>query len=69
MTTQSKDQAADSQPRDKSLAAYKGWITEIARRLTTKTTINLTESEWIANWKEYWNEIAGSRGNPKLHSR
>ena len=69
MKFQIKDSAADSQPRDKSLDAYKGWMMEIARRLTTTTTIHLTEAEWAANWKEYWNKNASSRGNQKLHSR
>ena len=69
MKFQIKDRAADSQPRDKSLDAYKGWIMEIARRLTTKDTINLTEAEWVANWKGYWNENADSHGNQKPHSR
>ena len=46
-----------SRPRNKSVEAYKAWIMEIARRLTTKeTSIQMTETEWIASWKEYWTE-------------
>ena len=46
-----------SRPVDKSVEAYKAWIMEIARRLTTDPTkIQLTEAEWIANRTEFWNE-------------
>ena len=46
-----------SRTPDKSLEAYKVWIREIARRLTTQETeIKLTEEEWIANWKAFLKE-------------
>jgi hypothetical protein len=35
-------------PKDESLEAYKAWMTELARNLTTDT-IKWTEEEWIAN--------------------
>ena len=51
-----------SRPRDKSVESYKIWIMEIAQRLTTgKNMIELTEAEWIANWKEYWNEESNNK--------
>jgi hypothetical protein len=44
-----------SRPKDKSLGAYKAWMTELAARLTTeKTGIKWTEKEWIENWKKFW---------------
>ena len=44
-----------SRPKDRSLEAFKIWMTEIAERLTTqKVMINLTEEEWKKNWKEFW---------------
>jgi len=50
-----------SRPKDKSVEAYKAWMMEIARRLTTgHTAIKLTESEWVANCKEFWTEKSGS---------
>jgi len=46
-----------SRPKDKSVEAYKAWIMEIARRLTTEhSAIKLTEAEWVANCKEFWTE-------------
>ncbi|MEO7841057.1 MAG: hypothetical protein ABIU06_17085 [Anaerolineales bacterium] len=40
-----------------SLDAYKAWIMEIARQLTTqKTELELTEQEWRANWKAFLKE-------------
>ena len=46
-----------SHPNDKSLEAYKVWIRELSSRFTTdKLEIKLTQQEWIASWKEYWNK-------------
>jgi putative sterol carrier protein len=42
-----------SLPKDKSLEAYKEWVTGIAKRLT-KTEFVLSESEWIESWKDFW---------------
>jgi hypothetical protein len=47
-----------SRPKDKSVEAYKAWVTEIAKRLTTQhTIIKLTEAEWVANCEEFWREV------------
>jgi hypothetical protein len=57
MKSQSADRVTTSGPKDPSLNAYKAWIREIARRLTTETsTIKLTEEEWTAYWKDFWKE-------------
>ncbi len=46
-----------ARPKDRSLEAFKIWMTEIAERLTTqKTMIRLTEDEWRKNWKEFWQQ-------------
>ena len=46
-----------SHPEDRSLKAYKAWMTEIAKRLTTgKKALKLTEAEWIENWKDFWKQ-------------
>lgn len=46
-----------SRPRDQSLEAYKDWMMELAKRLTTeKTGIKWTEKEWIENWKKFWQD-------------
>lgn len=59
MKSKSNKEVLNKGPKDKSLEAYKIWVTEIAERLTTKKdTIELTEAEWMASWKEYWKEIA-----------
>lgn len=42
-----------SLPKDRSLQAYKIWVTDIAKRLT-KTEFVLSENEWEENWKEFW---------------
>jgi hypothetical protein len=59
MTIQVNDRATHSRPTNRSIEAYKAWITEIAHRLTTEqTAIQFTEAEWIVHWKEYWKEIS-----------
>jgi hypothetical protein len=64
MTIQLQKRTTTSRPRDRSVEAYKAWITEISQRLTTvQQAIQLTESEWRANWKEYWEENQRSRSN------
>jgi hypothetical protein len=63
METQLNNKITFSRPKDKSVEAYKAWIMEIAERLTTeKNKIQLTEAEWLLNWREYWKEkMAGDK--------
>jgi len=62
METQPNNKVTFSRPKDKSVEAYKAWIMEIAERLTTaKNKIELTEAEWLLNWREYWKEKTGAR--------
>jgi hypothetical protein len=57
MNSQPADRASLTGPYDRSLDAYKTWILEIARRLTTEhSTLKLTEEEWVMYWKEFWKE-------------
>jgi hypothetical protein len=57
MKTEWVERASSSRPKDQSLEAYKDWIHEIVRRLTTRSTqIELTEAEWIMFWKDFWKE-------------
>ena len=52
MMNKPKREAKPSRPTDESLEAYKAWIRDISRRLTTsKVEINLSE-EWVKSWKE-----------------
>lgn len=44
-----------SHPRDRSLESYIAWI--MGKRLSQgNTDTSFTEAEWIAAWKEYWEE-------------
>ena len=57
MEIKSYTKLAPSKPIDRSLEAYKVWIAELTNRFTTnKPEIKLTQQEWIASWKEYWNK-------------
>ena len=57
MKDKSNEKPTISRPKDNSLEAYKAWLMEIIKRLTKEgTEVRLTEDEWIASWKEYWEE-------------
>ena len=46
-----------SRPKDRSLEAYKAWIMELAKKITTgRATVKWTEEEWIAHWEKFWKE-------------
>lgn len=46
-----------TQPKDRSLEAYKVWVIEIAERLTKEDIdLQLTPQDWTINWQEYWQE-------------
>ena len=57
MQTKENNRGKPSGPKDRSLEAYKTWMIEIARRLTTqKTMIQLTEGDWRKSWRKYWQQ-------------
>jgi hypothetical protein len=41
-------------PADKSLAAYKTFILDMQQHLTRNRDDKLSEDEWVAYWKEFW---------------
>lgn len=43
-----------SRPVDRSLAAYKDWITSTVAELIGNTDDDMTEAEWKAAWQEFW---------------
>jgi len=44
-----------SRPKDRSLEAYKTWIMH-KPFAQENTRFSFTEAEWVAAWKEYWDE-------------
>lgn len=57
MNRQSIKNMPSSGPKDQSLNAFKAWMLEIARRLTTdQNGIKLTDAEWTKYWQEFWAE-------------
>jgi hypothetical protein len=57
MKSQTTDRVTTSGPKNQTLTAYKAWIRDIARRLTTeKSSIKLSEAEWTAHWRDFWRE-------------
>lgn len=41
-----------TQPKDKSLEAYKEWMRAMAKALGGKD--NMTEQEWLTDWQAFW---------------
>ena len=59
MENQYKETTNLSRPKDNSLEAYKVWILTADHRLTQiNTRMKFTEAEWVAGWREYWEEGA-----------
>jgi hypothetical protein len=51
-----------SRPKDRSIEAYKAWMMELAKQLSSEENeIKWTEEEWIANWEKFWREKETSR--------
>ncbi len=42
-------------PADKSLAAFKKWLTETTQTLGGKSE-EISEADWIKMWREFWAE-------------
>jgi hypothetical protein len=40
--------------RDKSLEAYKAWVSTFYFHLTGKTVDQKTDEQWEQSWKEFW---------------
>ena len=60
MQNTSKQRETQSHPQDKSFEAYKVWVEEISKRLTTDySKVSFTEAEWKANWRQFWNQWYG----------
>ena len=44
-----------SQPKDRSLEAYKAWIREIVKHIAGKAPRKqMTDEQWEVKWKEFW---------------
>ncbi|HMU91854.1 MAG TPA: hypothetical protein PLI15_13120 [Anaerolineales bacterium] len=43
-----------SAPKDESLQAFKDWILGIYFNLTGKKTDDMSEEQWVAKWREFW---------------
>jgi hypothetical protein len=48
-----------SRPKDKSLQAYKDWITSVVNRINPDAEETMTESQWEEHWKEFWSKAEG----------
>jgi len=59
-----KPQLHLTRPADRSLEAFKSWITGMAERLVPGAPNNITESEWIAKHKEFWDKIDKKSATP-----
>lgn len=49
-----------SRPMDRSLEAYKAWISAIVQRLNPQAADTMTEAEWIKSWEKFWAKVDGN---------
>lgn len=54
-----------SRPKDKSLQAYKDWISRLTHLLNPDAEDTMTEEEWGAAWKKFWSKVDGESDNSK----
>lgn len=47
---------AYTRPLDRSLEAYKAWITRMVVRLGGSDGDDMTDAEWEAAWREFWSD-------------
>ncbi len=52
-----KPQLHLTRPADRSLEAFKKWMIDLAERLVPGVPNNVTEEEWFANHKEFWERL------------
>jgi hypothetical protein len=45
-----------SRPKDKSLQAYKDWITGVVKRINPNAKDTMTEEKWEESWKRFWSK-------------
>jgi hypothetical protein len=50
-----------SRPKDKSLQAYKDWITGVVNRINPDAKDTMTEAKWVESWKEFWSKAEDSK--------
>lgn len=47
-----------SRPKDRSLEAFKEWITNMVRKLNPSAPEEvIPDSEWEADWKTFWSKV------------
>lgn len=58
-----------SRPTDKSLQAYKDWITGVVKRINPNSEDTMTEAEWVESWKEFWSKAEGVKDDSEKSTK
>ncbi len=53
---------------DKSLAAYKNWITGMASNLNPNAQETMTEEQWVESWQQFWSKESSEIMQPQAIS-
>ncbi len=56
MADEPKKQVFWTRPQDRSLEAYKAFITNIVNRINPDAPDTMTEEMWEKAWKEFWSK-------------
>jgi hypothetical protein len=46
-----------TRPADRSLEAFKKWMTDLAERLVPGAPNDMTEEKWVAKHKKFWEGV------------
>ena len=55
-------------PRDKSLEAFKAWISVLMVHLTGEERDNFSEEQWRAYWQKFWASDDASNAENELRN-
>ena len=50
---------------DKSLEAYKNWVSGMVSNIDPNVKETLTEEQWVESWKMFWSEEPSGNGQPQ----
>ncbi len=62
-----KPQLHLTRPANRSLEAFKKWMTELSERLVPGAPNNMTEAQWATKHKEFWERL--DKGLAKKNNR
>lgn len=57
MTNNEKAKLHITRPTDRSLEAYKKWVSGLVQKVNPKSASTMTEEDWKKAHKEFWDKV------------